>query len=131
MLPYVSFLFLYWVKFCSCCSHRVFFIWKTKKWSLVALDRWSSFTKTTVWEFAWTDSVLVVLDEWSCYKGGCLNRFDYNSSTVFKLLSDCLANLYACNSRFEIRKSITGKLFLCVLKINFKTVKTSSTCLLR
>ena len=44
--------------------------------------------------------------------------------------SDCLINLYACNSRLEIRKSVTEKLFLCVLKINFKTVKKFSTCLL-
>ena len=29
-----------------------------------------------VWEFALIDSALVVLDEWSSYKGGLLNRFD-------------------------------------------------------
>ena len=28
------------------------------------------------WEFAWADSVLVVLDEWSSYRGGRLNRFE-------------------------------------------------------
>ena len=27
----------YWIKFCSC-FRQVFFIWKSKKWSLVALD---------------------------------------------------------------------------------------------
>ena len=47
-----------------------------KKWSLVALDRWSSYTVTIVWEFARADSVLVVLDEWSFCRGGRLNRFD-------------------------------------------------------
>ena len=39
--------------------------------------------------------------------------------------------MYAYNSKLEIRKSVTEKLFLRVLKINFKIVKTSSTCLLR
>ena len=43
---------------------------------MVALDRWSSYTVTIVWEFAWADSALVVLDEWSSYRGGRLNRFD-------------------------------------------------------
>ena len=44
-------------------------------WSLVALDRWSSYTATIIWEFAWVDSALVVLDEWLFYRGGRLNRF--------------------------------------------------------
>ena len=48
----------------------------SKKWLLVALDRWSSYTVTIVWEFAWADSPLVVLDEWSSYRSGRLNRFD-------------------------------------------------------
>ena len=47
-----------------------------KKWSLVVLDRWSSYTVTIIWEFARADPVLVVLDEWSPYRGGRLNRFD-------------------------------------------------------
>ena len=49
---------------------------RQKKWLLVALDKWSSYTVTTVWEFAWVDSALVDLDKWSSYRGGCLNRFD-------------------------------------------------------
>ena len=53
-----------------------FFIWETKKWSLVALDTWSSYTVMIVWEFAWADSASVVLDEWPSYRGGRLNRFD-------------------------------------------------------
>ena len=28
----------------SGCFRQAFFIWETKKWSLVALDRWSSYT---------------------------------------------------------------------------------------
>ena len=39
----------------------------------------SSYTVTIVWEFAWVDSALVVLDEWLSYRGGYLNRFDCNS----------------------------------------------------
>ena len=59
-------------------SDTLFFISKTKKWSLVTLDRWSSYIVTIVQEFAWTDSALVVLDKWSFYRGGRLNRFDCN-----------------------------------------------------
>ena len=29
-----------------------------------------------VWEFAWVESALFVLEGWSSYRGGCLNRFD-------------------------------------------------------
>ena len=79
LLPYVCFLFLRWVKFCIGCFIQVFFSFgRQKKWSLVVLDRWSSYTVTIVWEFAWADSLLVVLDEWSSYRGGCLNRSDSN-----------------------------------------------------
>ena len=31
---------------------ELFFFWETKKWSLVALDRWLSYTVTIVPEFA-------------------------------------------------------------------------------
>ena len=34
-----------------------------KKWLLVTLGRWLSYTVTIVWELAWADSALVVLDE--------------------------------------------------------------------
>ena len=40
------------------------------------LGRWSSYTVTIVWEFAWADSASVVFDKWSSYRGGRLNRFD-------------------------------------------------------
>ena len=50
-----------------------------KEWLLVALDRWSSYTITIVWEFAWVDSALVALAKWSSYRGGRLNRFDCNA----------------------------------------------------
>ena len=40
------------------------------------LDRWSSYAVMIVWEFAWADSALFVLDKWLSYRGGHLNRFD-------------------------------------------------------
>ena len=67
LFPYDCFPFLRWVKFCSG-RLRQFFCFSfgdKKKWSLVALDRWWSYTVTIVLELAWTDSALVVLDEWS------------------------------------------------------------------
>ena len=76
LLPYVCFPFLCWVKFWNGCFREVFFfIWETKKWSLVTLDRWLSYTVTVVWGFALTDLSLV-LDKWLPSRGGCLNRFD-------------------------------------------------------
>ena len=55
------------------------------------LDRWSSYTVTIVWKFAWADTVLVTLDEWSSYRNGHLKRFDciifpqdVNSFTLFR-----------------------------------------------
>ena len=60
---------------------RFFSFGRHKKWSLVALDRWSSYTVTIVWEFARADPVLAVLDEWSSYRGGRLNRFDCITDT--------------------------------------------------
>ena len=54
---------------------------RQKKWSLVTLDRWLSYTVTIVREFAWAYSELVVLDDSSSYKGGRLNRFDCNALT--------------------------------------------------
>ena len=58
-----------------------FLFWRRKKWSLVALDRWLSYTVTIVREFAWADSELVFLDDSSFYRGGRLNRFDGNALT--------------------------------------------------
>ena len=63
LFPYDCFPFLRWVKFCSGHFRQVFFSFRRqKKWSLVALDKCSSYTVTIVWEFAWADSALVVLD---------------------------------------------------------------------
>ena len=56
-------------------TDRVFYFGE-KKLFLVVLDRWLSYPVTILWKFAWADSALVVLDEWSYYRSGCLNRFD-------------------------------------------------------
>ena len=53
-----------------------FSFWGQKNWSLVMLDRSLSDTLTIAWELAWVDSALVVLDEWSSYRGGRISRFD-------------------------------------------------------
>ena len=47
-----------------------------KKWSLVVLDSWSSYTVTVVWELAWADAALVILDKWFPCRGGRISRFD-------------------------------------------------------
>ena len=71
----VCFSFLCWVKFCDCFREVLFLFGRQKKkWSLVTLDRWLSYTVTTVWEFAWADSALAVLNEWPSYRGGRLHR---------------------------------------------------------
>ena len=73
------FLFLHWIKFCSGCFRWIFFSFRgQKKWLLVALDRWSSYTVTIVWELAWVDSAMVILDKWLTYRGGRISRFDCN-----------------------------------------------------
>ena len=67
-------------KVCSGRFRQFFFsFWRQKKWSLVALDRWLSYTVTIAWELAWADSTLAVFDEWSSYRGGRLSRFDCTS----------------------------------------------------
>ena len=69
--------FLCWIKFCNGCFRQGFFPFgEQKEWSLVVLNRWSSYTVTIVWEFDWADSALVILDKWSSYGGGRLSRFD-------------------------------------------------------
>ena len=68
--------FLHWMEFCSGCYRQGFFHFGDKKWSLVALDRLLSYTVMIVWELAWVDSALVVLNNWSPYRGGRISRFD-------------------------------------------------------
>ena len=69
-----------------------------KKWLLVALDRWSSYTVTIVWGLALADSALVILDEWLSYRGGRIGRYDCKSS--FKL--QCFDILYNFKAFLEL-----------------------------
>ena len=55
LLP-VCFPFLCWVKFCNGCFRQGFFsLGRQKKWLLVMLHRWWSYTVKIVWEFTWAD----------------------------------------------------------------------------
>ena len=74
-----------WIKFFIGCFRQAFFIWETKMWSLVTLDRWPYYRVKILCEFAWADSVLV-LDKWSSYRSGHLNRFDWNALMIFKCI---------------------------------------------
>ena len=74
-LTYVSHFFAGY-SFIVAVFDRFFLFGRQKKWSLVGLDRWWSYTVMIAWEFACADSALVVLEEWWFYRGGRLNRFD-------------------------------------------------------
>ena len=39
------------------------------------IRQFSSYTITILWDFAWADSAMAILDKWSSYSGGRLNRF--------------------------------------------------------
>ena len=86
--PNLCFAFLRWIRFLVVVLDRLFFIWETKKWQPIMLDRWSCYTVTIVQGFAWVDSVLVILDKWSSYRGACLSSdFQmYNFSLLCKIL---------------------------------------------
>ena len=75
----MCFVSLHWIKFLVVVLDRHVFIWEKKKWLLVMLDRWSSYTVTIVREIAWADSVLVTKEKWLSYRGDHLNRFDCNA----------------------------------------------------
>ena len=75
------FFLLHWVKVGSSHFRQVLFQFgakgdNKKEQLLVVIDRWLSYTGTTVWKLAWADSTLVILDEWTSYRGGNLSRFD-------------------------------------------------------
>ena len=83
--------FLRWIKFCSGCFRQAFFSFgRQKKCWLFALDRRSSCTVTIVWEFAWVESGLVVLQRRSFeqFEQHWVQMFKYiisHSSTKFLL----------------------------------------------
>ena len=83
-----------------------FFFGRQKNWSLVTLDRWSSYTVTNAWEFAWAGSAFVVLDKWSSYRGGCLNRFD--CSNLEQTCRDSIAQ-YLENQYHGLRKNVSSE----------------------
>ena len=62
MLPSVCFPFLCWVKFCGWLFWTDFFSFgRQKKWLLVALGRWPSYTVTIVWVFPISDLSYIVV----------------------------------------------------------------------
>ena len=61
---------------------------KKKKKVTGRVGRWSSYTVTIVWELAWADSALVVLQECFSYRGGRINRFDCKYKTIKNKLYD-------------------------------------------
>ena len=73
------------------------------------LDRWLSYTVMIEWEYAWTDSALVILDEWLPYRGGRLSRFD--CSHVFQLLLRLLLVLFE-KLHYQISPSFSNTLNL-------------------
>ena len=65
------FAFLCWINFFNGCFRQTIFpLGDKKKWLLVALDSWLSYTVTIVREFAWAD-----------LQSGHLNRFHCNTLT--------------------------------------------------
>ena len=84
---------------------------------------------TIVWEFALVDSALVVLDEWSSYRGGRWNRFDWATYSVWKAY---LLPLKFCwfRSFNSIRATIKGILGVEVVFVSlFEYLKTNVSIL--
>ena len=112
-----SYPLLHWIKFCSSCFRQAFSFWGQKKWSLVVLDRQSSYTVPIVWELAWADSALVILDEWSSYRHGQLSRFDYTCMLTIHLNDSLPAN----ESWIDKAKPNVGRLVILVSVISWMT----------
>ena len=73
---------------CSLCLFRIFLLDKVfsgcfrQVFKKVVADRGRQVVvlhSNDCMEFAWVDSGLVVLDKWSSYRGGHLNKFDCNA----------------------------------------------------
>ena len=94
------------------------------KWLLVALDRWSSYTVST-----WADSALVVLDEWSWYRGGHINRFDF--SPIQCLLSVVIWSYFiqcdVCRKMGQMYLSIVEEYFSVQVTRNLLIVLMNNT----
>ena len=125
-LMLVSHFFAVW-SFVVVVLGRFFSLGRQKKWSLIALDRWSSYTVMIVWEFtvmilweftvmiewefARADSALVVLDEWSCDRSGCLNRLDCRWIMIG--VKETLSNLFWEKSKASVA-SLKQRLYLTI-----------------
>ena len=110
--------FLCWLKFRCDCSRQVFFHLGDKKWLMVTLDRCSSYTVTLVWELAWANSALVILEEWLSYRGGCLRRFDYTynaSRVISQYLKPLHENGYKINDTQTFASMIKNQIPLSPL----------------
>ena len=64
--------------FSTGCFRQVFFIWDKRRGSLRVLDRWSSYTVTTVEGFFGADSALAVIGECFSFRGGRSNKKKLN-----------------------------------------------------
>ena len=74
---------------------------------MIALDRWSSCTVRIIWELVWVVSELVVLNEWSSYRGGRFSRFDCRTAQQDIFLKDMMFTIAFCRqikSKFHIPK---------------------------
>ena len=85
---------------------RLFSFGRQKKWSLVALNRWPSYTVKIVREFAGADSALVVSDEWSSDRGDRLSRFDSN----LLCLMEKWVQIFKCKISHSSTKSLVPTL---------------------
>ena len=54
-----------------------------------------------VWKLAWTDSILVLLDEWLSYGGGRISRFDcmFSSSNLVLNIANALFECFTIDSK--------------------------------
>ena len=77
------FQFLCWIKFCSGYFRH---FEGQKEVVAITLDRRLTYTVVIVWELAWVDSTLVILDKWLSYRCGCLNKFDCNTEYIWARL---------------------------------------------
>ena len=50
--------------FSGCFREAFFNLRDKKKWLLVVLDMWLSYTVTIAWEFVYANSALFVIDKW-------------------------------------------------------------------
>ena len=89
-----------------------------KKWLLVALDKWSSYAVTIVWELAWVASALVVLDQGSSYRAGRLSRFDCTNILHVDSLTINIPCHIETSQLIYIANQLTGFYMMATLALN-------------